>query len=99
MHDQEIPVLVLDVDEAEADKLLATIDPLAAMAEADAGKLDELLREIDTGSEALQEMLAKLAEEEGIAPPDFDPAGIEDQSRLDEKAKITCPECGHEFTP
>jgi hypothetical protein len=44
-------------------------------------------------------MLAKLAEEEGIAPPDFDPAGIEDQSRLDEKAKITCPECGHEFTP
>jgi len=66
MHDQEIPVLVLDVDEAEADKLLATIDPLAAMAEADAGKLDELLREIDTGSEALQEMLAKLAEDVGV---------------------------------
>jgi DNA modification methylase len=66
MHDQEIPVLVLDVDEAEADKLLATIDPLAAMAEADAGKLDELLREIDTGSEALQEMLATLAEEAGV---------------------------------
>jgi DNA modification methylase len=66
MHDQEIPVLVLDVDEAEADKLLATIDPLAAMAEADAGKLDELLREIDTGSEALQEMLSKLAEEAGV---------------------------------
>jgi hypothetical protein len=66
MHDQEIPVLVLDVDEAEADKLLATIDPLAAMAEADASKLDELLREIDTGSEALQEMLSKLAEEAGV---------------------------------
>jgi DNA modification methylase len=66
MHDQEIPVLVLDVDEAEADKLLATIDPLAAMAEADAGKLDQLLREIDTGSEALQEMLSKLAEEAGV---------------------------------
>jgi hypothetical protein len=36
------------------------------MAEADAGKLDELLREIDTGSEALQEMLSKLAEEAGV---------------------------------
>jgi DNA modification methylase len=36
------------------------------MAEADAGKLDELLREIDTGSEALQEMLAKLAEDAGV---------------------------------
>jgi hypothetical protein len=66
MHDQEIPVLVLDVDEAEADKLLATIDPLAAMADADAGKLEELLREIDTGSEALQEMLSKLAEDVGV---------------------------------
>jgi DNA modification methylase len=57
---------VLDVDEAEGDKLLATIDPLAAMAEADAGKLDELLREIDTGSDALQQMLSKLAEEAGV---------------------------------
>jgi hypothetical protein len=74
MHDQQIPVLVLDVDEAEADKLLATIDPLAAMAEADAGKLDELLRQIDTGSEALQEMLAKLAEDEGLFKTPSDPA-------------------------
>jgi len=48
------PCLILDVDDAEAAKLLATFDPLAAMAEADAAKLDALLREIDTGSEALQ---------------------------------------------
>lgn len=32
LPDQEIPVLVLDVTEAEADKLLAKFDPLAAMA-------------------------------------------------------------------
>lgn len=31
--------------------------------------------------------------------PDFQPAGIDDQSRLDEKKKATCPECGHEFVP
>ena len=78
MHDQEIPVLVLDVDEAEADTLLATIDPLAAMAEADAGKLDELLREIDTGSEALQEMLAKLAEDAGVYADPTDSANDPD---------------------
>lgn len=60
------PVLVLDVDEAEADKLLATVDPLAAMAETDSAKLDALLREIDTGSEALQEMLADLAKDAGL---------------------------------
>src|SRR5688500_4078906 len=30
-----VPVSVLDVDETEADKILATLDPLAKMAEAD----------------------------------------------------------------
>jgi len=64
--DAMVPVLVLDVDEAEAGKLLATLDPLAAMAEADAVKLDQLLQEIDTGSEALQQMLADLASEAGL---------------------------------
>jgi ParB-like chromosome segregation protein Spo0J len=66
MHDQEIPVLVLDVDEAEADKLLATIDPLGAMAEADADKLRELLEEVETASEALADMFTELAEEAGM---------------------------------
>lgn len=60
------PVLVLDVTEAEADKLLVSYDPIAAMAEADAVKLDALLREVDTGSEALQKMLAELADEAGL---------------------------------
>lgn len=64
--DALMPVLILDVDEAEADKILATLDPLAAMAEADAVKLDGLLREIDTGSEALQKMLADLADDAGL---------------------------------
>lgn len=59
----DVPVLILDVTEAEADKLLATLDPLAAMAESDAAKLDELLRCVDTGSEALQQMLAKSYED------------------------------------
>ena len=61
-----IPVLVLDVDEAEADKILATHDPLAAMAESNAVNLEALLREVDTGSEGLQQMLSDLAEDVGI---------------------------------
>lgn len=60
------PVLVLDVTDAEAAKLLVTLDPLTAMAESDAGQLDELLREVQTGDEALAKMLADLAEEAGI---------------------------------
>jgi DNA modification methylase len=65
-HDQEIPVLILDVDEAESDKLLATFDPIAAMAESDPQALDALLRNVNTGSEALQKMLADLAEGAGL---------------------------------
>jgi len=66
MGDQILPVLVLDVDEAEGDKVLATLDPLAAMAEADAVKLDAILREVDTGSPELQQMLADLADDAGL---------------------------------
>lgn len=31
--------------------------------------------------------------------PDFAPGTEDDQGQLDEKAKVTCPECKHEFTP
>jgi ParB-like chromosome segregation protein Spo0J len=71
--DQEVPVLILDVDEAEADKLLATLDPLAAMAGADDDRLAALLQNVKTGSAALQEMLARLASD-AAAIPDIDPA-------------------------
>lgn len=60
--DQEVPVLVLDIDQAEADKLLLSLDPLAALAETNSTALDALLREVDTGSEGLQQMYADLAE-------------------------------------
>ena len=98
LGDGEVPVLILDVNEAEGDKILATLDPLAAMADSDAAKLDELLRGVDTGSEALSQLLAATAEDAGVVPPDFEPASIDQQGKLDEKAKATCPECGHEFT-
>jgi DNA modification methylase len=60
--EQEVPVLILDIDETEADKLLLSLDPLAALAETNAAALDSLLREVDTGSEGLQQMYADMAE-------------------------------------
>jgi hypothetical protein len=66
LGDGAVPVLVLDVNEAEADKILATLDPLAAMAGSDAAKFDELLRNVDTGSEALQQLLAATADQAGL---------------------------------
>ena len=55
------PVLVLDVDRAEANLLLATYDPIAALAEHDGQALDALLREVSTGDAAVMQLLDELA--------------------------------------
>ena len=34
-----------------------------------------------------------------LTGPSFEPVGADDQSRLDEKKTVLCPECGHEFVP
>lgn len=64
--DSEVPVLVLDVTEAEADKLLLSLDPLSQMAESNAKALDDLLRDVNTGSPALAGMFEGLAEANGL---------------------------------
>jgi len=58
---EKIPVIVLDVTEQEAGKLLATLDPLAAMAEADPNALQALLAEVETSSDAVRAVLDELA--------------------------------------
>jgi len=60
---QEVPVLVLDVSEAEADKLLASLDPLASMAEPDAERIKTLLATVRTDNEAVLELLRRTAGE------------------------------------
>lgn len=61
--DAEVPVLVLDLDDAEADKLLALLDPLAGMARADDAALAELLSGVDTDNEAVRALLDELLRE------------------------------------
>lgn len=63
--DAEIPVLILDVDEKEANKILATFDPISAMADSDAAALDALLRDVETSNEAVANMLDELAKDAG----------------------------------
>jgi len=65
--DTLVPVLVLDVSEAEAAKILVTLDPLAALAEADAAKLDQVLRQVETGCPAVADLLGKLADGAGLS--------------------------------
>lgn len=68
--DAVVPVLILDVSESEADKILTTLDPLAAMAEIDDEKLRALLDDVQTGSQDVAEMLDSLAQEAGILSGD-----------------------------
>lgn len=92
--DAEVPVLILDVDESEADKILATFDPIAAMAEADKDKLDELLKSLTVEDAAIKEMLDGLAVETNLRIP-------EDNKDIDEDAMANtsneCPKCGFKW--
>lgn len=59
---QDVPVLILDVTEDEADVILATLDPIAAMAEADSAALRDLLARVTLDSDVLHAALTKIAD-------------------------------------
>jgi DNA modification methylase len=61
------PVLVLDLSDAEADLLLATLDPLAAMAGAAEEQLAALLAGLPPQEAGLQAALDDLARRAGLA--------------------------------
>jgi DNA modification methylase len=88
--DAQVPVLVLDLSEEEGDKLLLTLDPLAAMAESDSERIKALLATVRTDSEAVQELLRRTAGDrlwELIHPEDFvdPPAQIDRAGELQRK--------------
>ena len=71
MGDQVIPVLIVDVTEEEADKMLLTYDPLAMMAHADQDQLLHLLRDTQFESKAVNDMLEAVANGERLPMPDL----------------------------
>jgi hypothetical protein len=74
-----VPVLVTDLTEEEAEKVLLTLDPLAALATADKPKLQALLCEVQSPDSAVQKMLSDLAARHGLLQT---AALAEDQSGL-----------------
>jgi hypothetical protein len=63
---QTIPVVYVDVSEDEEALVLATLDPIGAMAATDKQKLDELFHDINSDNENVQKMIAEIAEKEGV---------------------------------
>lgn len=96
-HNQPtVPVDYVDLTPVEEALVLATFDPISALAQANAEQLDAVLREVQTGSEAVGQMLAELAQTAGVVPPDVEFKEY-DESVADEVEYITCPECGHKW--
>jgi len=60
------PTLILDVTDAEADALLATHDPIGALAKPMGEPLDKLLRGVTTANSALQQLLDRQAKAAGL---------------------------------
>src|SRR3972149_5705425 len=67
-----LPVKYVDLSEAEEQLVLASLDPIAAMAATDVEKLDELLREASAQDEQARKFLADLAHNSGITAGVFE---------------------------
>jgi hypothetical protein len=82
--DSIVPVLVLDVDEAEADKILLTHDPLASMAIASEEHLQVLLADVRTENAAVRGLFETLAREQQLRNTEYGAAA---------PAEVNIPEC------
>jgi ParB-like chromosome segregation protein Spo0J len=94
-----VPIAYVELSPEQENLAVAIYDPIGHMAATDRDQLSALLDEVSTGDAAVQAMLDALARDQGITPPDFAPVGIDEQGRLDQKAHVVCPECGHDFVP
>lgn len=79
---QSLPVLVTDLNEHEADLLLATFDPLGAMATTDDEALESLLSEVNASFDDLGDLIADVHGnyDEPEAEPPGDPGAAIDRA-------------------
>jgi hypothetical protein len=90
--EQVVPVLVLDVNESEAHKILTTLDPLAALATTDNAQLDSLLRDLETSNAAVETMLANLATNAGLSVDEAFGSTEAEQGETDDSGPAVLPE-------
>ena len=88
---EKVPVLIGSWSEEQEKLILATLDPLGSLAEADTGKLDELLRQVRTGDETLMALLEQLAEDNGVLDGLAQPEIVEDEVPEPQAVVVTKP--------
>ena len=85
--DLKIDVEYVDLSPKEEAYVLAVLDKSTEMATVDPEKLDELLREVSTGSDAVSSMLDELATDAGIVPGE-ESSTEEVEARVDEADEL-----------
>ena len=93
--DALVPVLVLDIDEQEATKILLTHDPIAAMATADQQQFTELLSSVQFEHEGVTEMMAQVKRNIDRAAQSFDDYKDRPEVDIPESYQVVI-ECGDE---
>ena len=103
--DTAVPVLVLDVTEQEADKLLLTLDPLAGLAEVTPAALRQLLETVEVQNAGVAAMLQGMATAHGITLPDA--TGTEELRTPPQEfpeygegieTQYQCPRCAYQWS-
>jgi DNA modification methylase len=89
MPNEEVPVLVLDLDETEADRLLLTHDPLAGMAVADSERLNQLLESVRSDHPAVQALLDHIRSQEGLLLENLNDLA-DPEPRVDKAEELRC---------
>lgn len=87
-NEKTIPVVYVDLSEDEEAIVLASLDPLSAMATADKAKLEELLQAVHSDDERVQQMMADIAKGEHLQFGAEPPADVEPQIDKAEELRI-----------
>ncbi len=91
----KVPVLIVDLSDAEAAEVLATFDPLGAMAETDAAALAKLLASCEIEDANLRDALQQIIDD---APPLEPEAGLVDPDDIPEPPTVATTKPGDLWT-
>ncbi len=94
--DKDVQVSVVSLTPSKEKALNLALNKISG--EWDMPRLKDLLEEINTGEFDIEITGFSETEIEDLMTQ-FNPTPEDLQPRLDEKKKVACPECGHEFTP
>jgi len=92
-----VPVVYVDLDESEERLILATFDPLGALADTDGAALRELLGVVTTHDDAVRRVVQFIAEQH-MPTPEPEPPTEFPSFDDDLETAYRCPSCAYEWS-